>query len=990
MKKLLITLFLCFAYLLVQGQTWEELNQEGINSYHKGDYDNALIFWEKAVSQAKKDFGKVNNNYALSLNNLAALYYKIGNYQKAAPLFLDALKITEKVLGKKHPEYALSLNNLAALYYKMGSYQKAEPLYLEALKIRENVVGKKHPEYAKSLNDLAILYDVMGNYRQAEILFLEALKIREESLGKRHPDYATSLNSLTLLYSKMGNYQQAEILFLETLKIREEVLGKRHPDYAVSLNSLAFLYSKMGNYQQAEILFLETLKIREEVLGKRHPDYANSLNNLASLYYQMNNYPQTESLFLEALKIREETLGRKHPDYAHSLNNLALLYNRIGNYQQAESLFLEALKIREETLGRKHPDYIQSLNNLATLYNLLGDYEGAESLLLEVLKSMEEVLGKKHPNYTIALNNLAFTYQLKDNYPQAESLFLEAIQRKSNQIENLILSLSESERKSYIESIQFFFENFYIFAIKYYKQKPEIAAQLLNLQLIIKALIFQSTQKMQEQILSSNNETLIKEYELWKIKRGDLARAIQMSKTDLQKAGIDLETLQKETNQLEKELSQKSTELSGFLSLTEIKWQDVQAKLKKDEALVEIIRLRTYRESQKDIVYVALILTSNTPNPQLILLENGQELENKYKNYYSNKIKRQQEDKYSYNQYWQPLKPYLKGIEKVYFSPDGVYHQINLLTLQNSETKEYLINEVKIQLLGSPKDLINLETEKQNLNFKDYQIYLFGYPQYSNFPYEQNNQSETAKNFAFENLLNNNESLKAGTILGFINTNGKISVLEGTLKEINNIFALVVNQAIEMQKFIELEASEENIKKLKSPTILHIATHGFFLKNLPKQEKNKSDDFRGISKNKFVENPLLRSGLLLAGAERTWQGEKTRGEDGILTAEEVIMIDLSGTDLVVLSACETGLGEINNNEGVYGLQRAFQQAGAKSVLMSLWKVSDNATQKMMSYFYENLLVKKQFKREAFRNAQLKLKEEFPNPFYWGAFVLIGE
>jgi len=949
MKKLLYTLFLyflCWSIIMAQ-----EIPQEVMQAYQ-----------------------------------IAAQYKAQGKYTQAIEYYEQAVSIYAQEVSNEDPNYAILINNLALLYADMGNYSQAEPLYKKDLEITAKFLGKEHPDYATSLNNLAELYRVMGNYSQAEPLLLEALEIKARTLGKKHPDYAILINNLALLYADMGNYSQAETLYREGLEITAKVFGKEHPDYAISLNNFAELYRTIGNYSQAEPLYREALEVRAKVFGKEHPDYAQSLNNLAALYYSIDNYSQAETLLLEALEIKAKALGKEHSDYAASLNNLALLYANMGNYSQAEPLYREDLEITAKAFGKEHPDYATSLNNLALLYADMGNYSQAEILHKEVKEIRAKVLGKEHPDYTNSLNSLAFLYANIGNYPQAEILYREAIQNKINQIENLLPALSEKERKSYIESIQFYFESFYAFALEYYEQKPEIVEELFNLQLITKALIFQSTQKMQEQILNSNDAELIEEYNLWKAKRGELARAIQMTKEEQKSAGLDLEALQAEANQMEKELSKKSTELSGFLNLKALKWQDAQAKLKKGEALVEMIRLRTY-EDVNDTVYVALILTPESQIPQLLSIKNGKELEGKYKDYYSTKIGRQQEDKYSYNQYWKPLKTYLEGVKKVYFSPDGVYHQINLLTLQNPETEEYLIDEVEIQLLGSPKDLIAFNSEKQN--FKDYQIYLFGYPQYADYPNQKNTEKGNNRNLEFEELLIRNEGLKVDTTLRFINAGGKISILEGTLNEINNISKLAENQGIIPKKFLDLEANEENIKELKSPTFLHIATHGFFLENLPKENQDRVG-FTGISEKKFTENPLLRSGLLLAGAEKTWQGHKFEGEDGILTAEEVIMIDLSGTELVVLSACETGLGEINNGEGVYGLQRSFQQAGAKSVIMSLWKVSDVATQKMMSLFYENLLIKKQSTREAFKNAQLELREEFSSPYFWGAFVFIGQ
>jgi len=889
------------------------------------------------------------------------------------------------------PEGVIEAYQTAEELSSQGEYAKAIEYYKMAIDIYEQEIGDKDESYATLINNLALLHQDMGNYEQAENLLIEVLEIVEKTLGKNHSYYATSLNNLGISYEAMGNYAKAEVLFIEALQIRAKTIGQEDPEYANTLNNLGALYRSIGNYELSEGLFIKALEIIEATLGQGSPEFVDYLNNLGMLYQTTNDYEKSEALLLAVLEIRKEVLGTKHPEYATSLNNLALLYDAMENYSEAEKLYLESLTIIENILGKEHPKYAKTLNNLAVLYYKIEKYSQAESLYFEILELRKKILGVEHPDYSRTLNNLASLYYQINDYTQAEIFYLRSLEITKKQIKNLLPYLSEKERKSYLNTTQLYFNNFYIFATKYYEKNPTIAEELLNLQLFKKGLIFQSIQKIQEQILSSNDKALIEEYYTWKAKRGELAKALQMSREERKSADISLEYLKDEENQMQKALFQKSTsDLSGLENLTSLKWQEAQAQLKKGEALVDIIRTFAIDENEKtDTVYIALILKNNSKKPEMFLIKNGSQLENRYKEYYGNKIERREEDKYSYEQFWQPLKPFLKGVEKVYFSADGVYHQINLLTLQNPKTKEYLIDEVEIQLLVSPNDLIATKPKKQTTNFKDYQICLFGFPQYSDHPNQLKEKSKMDRGLEFNTLLSQNEKIKFDKSFRFLNKEGEIVMLEGTLSEVENIEKMASSQDIKTEVFLTLDANEENIKVLKSPTILHIATHGFFLADLPKSTENLSDT-QIEEANKLYRNPLLRSGLLLAGAEKTWQGEKAAGEDGILTAEEVLMIDLSGTELVVLSACETGLGKVSNGEGVYGLQRAFQQAGAKSVIMSLWKISDAATQKMMILFYENLLVKKQSTREAFKNAQLELREEFPSPYYWGAFVLIGE
>ena len=404
----------------------KRFNTEVAQLYGEGKFAEALERAKAILAIHKSVLSEKHPDYALSLNDVAALYKSMGDYARAEPLYVEALAIRKEVLGEKHPSYALSLNHLAELYRSTGDYARAEPLYVEARAIRKEALGEKHPAYAASLNSLAALYYDLGGYARAEPLFVEALAIHKEVLGEKHPDYATSLNNLALLYDNMGDYARAEPLYVEAHAIKKEVLGEKHPAYALSLNNLALLYESMGDYARAEPLYIEALAIFKDLLGEKHPDYATSLNNLAALYQSMGDYARAEPLYIEARAIRKAALGEKHPAYATSLNKLAGLYRSMGDYARAEPLYIEARAIRKEVLGEKHPDYATSLNTLAGLYRKMGDYARAEPLYVEARAIRKEVLGEKHSDYATSLNNLALLYDNMGDYARAEPLYVEA------------------------------------------------------------------------------------------------------------------------------------------------------------------------------------------------------------------------------------------------------------------------------------------------------------------------------------------------------------------------------------------------------------------------------------------------------------------------------------------------------------------------------------------------------------------------------------
>lgn len=383
-------------------------------------------------------------------------------------------------------------------------------------------------------------------------------------------------------------------------------------------------------------------------------------------------------------------------------------------------------------------------------------------------------------------------------------------------------------------------------------------------------------------------------------------------------------------------------------------------------------RIRYYAKEWTDsILYVALIVkkTTHLPRPEIVVFHHGKYLENQAIEYYRNMINYRKEDKLSYQNFFEPLKKCLKGVKRLYFSADGVYHQINLATLYNPSTRKYLNEEFEIRLINTTRDFLYIKDNRQvNRNRVVHNIYLVGYPTFA--------KKTTSTETFYQQVVSNNEQNFSSFVKHqrfWDRGSNTVVTLLGTRVEVASIKEIAQKAHIPTFVFIEEKASEENLKALNAPSILHLATHGFFIDT---QEK--------------IKNPLLRSGLLLAGAENTLKNENLEGENGILTAQEVMNLNLQGTDLVVLSACETGLGEIKNGEGVLGLQRALQEAGAKNVLMSLWKVDDRVTQEMMTIFYKNMLIKKQNKHLAFKNAQKAIKKKYKYPYYWGAFVIVGE
>jgi CHAT domain-containing protein len=535
-------------------------------------------------------------------------------------------------------------------------------------------------------------------------------------------------------------------------------------------------------------------------------------------------------------------------------------------------------------------------------------------------------------------------------------------------IEKYFPYLSENDKTAFYYAVSNAFETFNSFVIQLQLDFPgsnhdALIERMYNNQVALKSLLLKESEKMRMQIAASGNTTLKKEYQQWIKMRETIVQQYRLGTEELTAKGINLTALELQANELEQRLAITLKTDLPKANTRSISWRDIQAGLTAGECAVEIVRIAYYTNARwtDTVYYAALIVDKLSLVPRLVLLKNGNELEARQIAGYRIAIKAKSADENSYTAFWGILKTTIGKMKKVYLSPDGVYQQINLNTLKNPETKQYLVEETDINLVTNTADILRHPAAATSRD-----AVIFSFPDYG--------------------VTTTNNVFTATRLPGFPD----LKELPGTKTESDSIKKIMTNLQWNVHAYQRKEATEEAVKKVHTPRVLHIATHGFFLKNV----KDTEEKVFGIQTARVKQNPLLRSGLILAGAAAIAKDTLTDNskDDGILTAYEAMGLDLAGTDLVVLSACETGLGELLNTQGVYGLQRAFLVAGAKSVIMSLWVIDDFATQKLMTGFYREWLKNPAAgnKQQAFRMAQLKLKEKYKDPYYWGAFVMIGE
>ena len=927
-----------------------------------------------------------------SLIRVSRDYTSKRDFDKALEVISEAERIALKNLGRESASYGSCAFNRGRVMHNKKDFPEAEKFYIEAKVIREKVLGKAHPAYGWAMNNLGLLNKDMGNYDKAESYYLEAKAIWEKALGKEHFNYAASINNLASLYWTLGDYEKAEPLYLESKTIRKKVLGNEHPDYAASLNNLASLYIEMGNYLKVEPLILEAKAILEKVFGKEHFEYAKSLEYLAIFYHDMGNFKKAEPLYIEAKDIREKVFGKEHSEYASSINNLAVLYDDMGNYEKAEPLYLEFKAIIEKTLGKEHPDYATSPNNLGNLYYEMGSYEKAVALHLEAKAIREKMLGKAHPDYTASLDNLARVYERQHRYLASEPLLEEAFFLRQTRFLNATSFLSEQELAQYLIKYQKGGDrlNSYLFARPNIKAHSGILTNLAyNYALFYKGFLQAAATRLNAPAFISA-EMVDLNLQLKSYRR---RLSVEYTKPIAGQKGIA--ELEEKANLVEKKLARS---VSGYAeAIRQVKWQDVKDGLKKAEAAIEIVHFKINFPSYMDsIMYAALLIEPGSDQPKFIPLFEEKSLDSLL---YSKSERRADyvnslytlsdrgavaidaPKKLLYDILWKPLENELREIKTIYFSPSGLLHRINLNAIPVSET-EVLADRYQLVELNSTRQLV-IPNQIKHINND---AVLFGGIQFERDTNFISNEplivSRSRGELSFQNI---DTTLRGGSW----------NYLSGTEREVNAIETIMQHSGVKTNLKKGLNATEEAFKNIginnaPSPRILHIATHGYFFPDQKNNSQHSAVSSQKESVFKISDHPMLRSGLIMAGGNAAWQGKQPLEgrEDGILTAYEISQMNLSNTELVVLSACETGLGDIQGNEGVYGLQRAFKIAGAKYLIMSLWQVPDKQTSLLMTAFYKKWLENKMSIPDAFHAAQKELRDLGLDPYQWAGFVLV--
>lgn len=940
-----------------------------------GNYDDAIQQSTVASEIYKATYGEENKDYILTLSILVRCHLKSGNYIEALRLAEKVMETRKRIFGESHPDYAASLGEISAIYSKLGMYKEAIRLAKEAMEIRKKKYGEDDPIYAAEISSLAHYYSEIGNYSEAIRLETAAMVIRKKVFGELHPNYISCLTDLSCDYRAIGNYSDALFLGAKAVELGKKVLGEEHPDYATILLNLAAVYSELGNYFVAIQLEREAMEIQKKSIGQEHPEYATTLNNLALDYSEVDDYNESIRLGKEALKIRKTVFGEDHPSYIQSLNNLALFYCYLQDYNKAKELETKAEECSKKSLGQNHPNYASCLYNLANIHSIIGDYDKAIKLGKEAMDVCKKAFGNEHPYYAKSLYCLADYYSDLGKYNEVLPFLKEYVSIVRKSVLSTFGGLSTNERTLYWDKYAFDF-NSWIPQTLVKSGITETSSILYdNAALFGKGLLL-STELEITKIIQEKGDT--KALQLYtELQQNRQVLNTQYSKP-LAERSIDCDSLEKASSNLERQLVSRVKEFGDYTKNLSITWQDVQSKLNDKDIAIEFI---SYHDTDKNTSYVALTLCKNDTTPILTPLFANQELlgvsgeDGTYHTLAADSL------------IWGPLSSCLEDKSHVYFSASGLLHNIGIEYLPSMEGK-------KCYRLSSTRELV---THQQSPAISSATLY--GDIDYdATYASIESSTPASIRDYAMNTVTNQYRG-----VFDYRSLQYGVTSLPGARIELEDVSSLMEEHKTQYEAMTGVQASEESFKALsgRRKSLLHISTHGFYYNQ---EDADKFNDrirmmLMGTDRPANPEDQsLLRCGLCLAGANQTLTGKGQPSErqgDGILNALEIAQTDLRGLDLVVLSACQTALGDLKGSEGVFGLQRGFKKAGAKSILMSLWKVNDLTTQLLMTEFYKHYL-SGQSKLESLMKAQEFVRNYedkdgnklFEDPYYWAGFILL--
>jgi CHAT domain-containing protein/Tfp pilus assembly protein PilF len=899
-----------------------------------------------------------------------------GKYDAALDLAARALETRERFPGPAGADVAASLLGLGTLHLGKGDAARAEPLLRRAAEATAKALGAESLDYADVLHALARLRLARGDSAQAERLNRQALAIREKAAGPDSLAAAASLLNLAMLYRAANDLPEAEKALRRTLDIRERLLGADHIEVSHALTNLGLLYYGAGDYDGAGPILRRSLAIREKALGPGHTQVGAALNNLGLLEWKRGDYGKAEEYYRRALDIFEKADGPGSYGAANSLHNLGIVYKESGqDYAKAGEHYRRALAILEKLYGENHENTINCLTSLGILHQTTGDYEGAERYYRPALAFFEKSFGPYNPGTIRNLRSLARLYAAKGDVARAVE-YQKLVGEREEKVTRLNLTLgSEKQKLAYFAQLQ---RPDRVISLHVGLAPDDGAARDMAASLVLqrKGRVLDALSgglSALRQRFDARDQALLVSLEeaTSRLARLILSKPRGASPEEHQS---QIKALELEREKLEAEIGRRSAGL--YEASPPVTLESVRGALPPEAALVEFAVYRPYdwkaadeKTAYGEPRYVAYVIRGRGEvrwaelGPAAEIDRAAEALRRALRDPRRRDVRevaRAVDEKLM-----RPVRALAGDAGRLLISPDGALNLIPFEALVD-ERGSYLVERYSLTYLSSGRDLLRMRAAHRAGG----RPVVVADPAFGDPPV----------------ISESGRGAGGGARLDYSR------VFFGPLPGVGDEVRALRGLLPEAEFLTGARATKAALKRVRGPSILHVATHGFFLQGDPRPaapEAARAKDATRLGKWVVqVDNPLLRSGLALAGANSSGPAGN---EDGVLTALEMAQLDLRGTKLVVLSACDTGVGEVRNGEGVYGLRRALALAGAESQLMSLWPVSDRSTRDLMIGYYEGL-TRNLGRGESLRRVQLRMLRGGTrnHPYYWASFIQAGE
>lgn len=979
----------CAASLKVYGEAHGEysrcLAQQGSLKRGQGDYAAAAALLDKAVAIQKLALAPADPISLDTRIEAGGVYHRQGRLAEARAMLESVVKDAEAAGDQANVLSAKG--DLANVLDDQGEYDAAEAMAKEVLDAQTKVLGAGHPNTIAALTSLASIYRKQGRLIEAEKTFTEAWERYRKVMGPDNRSTIIAANNVGEILEKEGIYERAEPYLRGALESARKAFGETHPATLTTMNNLALLYESQGVFDKAEPLYQSVITVFSKTIGPRHPDTIASTNNLAYLYMLKGEYDRAAEMFKTVHDSWVKAYGPRHQNTLKALNNLARALHRQGKLKEAEKAFDTALAGRRAVLGPKHLDTLRSMHDLASLYRSEKRDKEALALLKDTLAGDEEVLGKSHPYTFETLNTLADVQEDMGDLKAAFATRKTTFERRTEFLNRVLYVTGDNAREGYI---RLHAPELSAYVSLLSRMDDEVGGKaLMEVSLNRKGLLLKVASEIQQVTRLSRDPELTRlTQELGEVRKRLAALTLSGPTEETKENHAEvINGLEEKINDLQGQLGRASVRFQQ--SVAAIALDDLVKALPADSVVVDFFIYGP--EGAQKMVAATLRKQDGKPVYGLVRYDNVKAINDAITKY---RTDIQQEDiemddlldsgQALDKLIWQPLVKNLGGQPNAYVVPDGMLNIAPLAALVEPNRK-YLIESIDLHVLNSTRDLLPSHIPPAKGGYM-----INAGPDY--------NTEEVVGKATLEKARSRSASREAmqEAVRGMGGMRGlRFDPLPGAEREGQLIVKEVQGQGKPTVIYSKANAQEKVLREYQQPPeVLHIATHGFFLKaddTLRKRllKLQRSSDFQFPPPG---DNPLLRAGLAFAGINSNAQvlGDIDTDNDGVLTALEVLGLDLTGTKLAILSACETGLGEVHEGEGVYGLRRSFQEAGAQSVVSSLWEVSDAGTQTLMAALYKRLLAGKT-PHDALREAQLEMlrNAQWSMPYIWSAFFMVG-